>query len=94
MSNIPERCKCYSDIFEFVKTYAESLTRDGESIDVSINDLYRDDIYISIDYDTIVNKKHISKSEHLSPYFLNSAISRNCVKLIIDDIVGRWREHK
>ena len=85
-------CDCYNGIHEFVKGYAEAQASEEESIKVTLHkEWLSDHCYISLNYDTIKDKKHISDFAHLDPYFLKNTISNDCVKLIIDDILKRWR---
>lgn len=85
-------CDCYKEIEKFVKEYVETLVGSDESIEVGLHKGFGVDCYISINYNKIINKKHIEKFVHLDPYFLEKTVTKDCVKLIVDDIINRWRK--
>jgi hypothetical protein len=88
-------CDCYKDICEFVRKYAESQVKEGESINVGLHQEWSGDrCYISLAYGTIVDKKLINKFDHLDPFFFRYVISRKCIQVIIDDILERYRRER
>lgn len=85
-------CDCYKEIYLVVKDHVDKSVIDGESIKVELHkEWHSDHRYISINYDTIRDKVHVSQFAHISAFFLSSTISRDCVRYIIEDIIRGWR---
>lgn len=65
--------ECYKKTLKRIQDYLTDQCKVGESLSAEAYGSYGRECYISIDYDTIIDKKHISKFEHLSPHFMEKS---------------------
>ena len=94
MSETYDCRKCYKKTLEIVREHLATRCKDGESIVAEVYGSYGDDCYLSINYDTIIDKKHISECEHLPVGFLGRSYVMKSLPVILDLLLEQWRGMK
>ena len=89
MSEDYECRKCYKKTVNIIKDYLETQCKEGESLEAEVYG--GDDCYVSINYDIIINKKHISEYEHLPIDFLSEKFITPLIPSIMDSLLKQWR---
>jgi hypothetical protein len=84
----------YKNTLKTIRDYLNSQCKTGESIEAKVYGQYGEGCYLSIDYDTIIGKKHISKFEHLPIGFLAKEFMKLCIPHILDALLKQWRSQK
>lgn len=91
MSYDHECRKCYEKTLGIIKEYLKTQCKEGESLEAEVYGSYGNDCYVSIDYATIVNKKHIVASEHMPINFLSRKYMHSIIPHIVDSLLMEWR---
>jgi hypothetical protein len=87
-----EECReSYKKTLETIQKYLTTQCKTGESIEAEVYGQYGGDCYLSINYDTIVGKKHISEFEYLPIGFLAKEFMKLCIPHILDALLKQWR---
>lgn len=91
MTDDHECRKCYKKALKLIQDYLVNQCKEGESLLVEVYGSYGRDCYISVDYDVVINKKHVSESEHLPAFFMERPFIIGCIPQILDSLLKQWR---
>lgn len=86
--------KCYKELLGTIREYLDLQCGEGESLSAEVYGSYGRDCYLAINYATIINKQHITHSEHLPVNFLSHAYIVEILPVILDSLLKQFRKEQ